>query len=306
MPTPLQTLHQQGYILLPSLIPPSTLQKLRTAATNITTLSRTGAWPHVRTVGKQFPPWDSTLVASGQTGIWGVQHLLHPDLPVSEEDRGEFVKVYFGREVLGVVEGLVGGEEGGMVMELMNMLVRPDGEGFELAWHRDDVPASATEEEERERLRPKGGGEEGWYGHAQWNLALWDDDALIVVPGSHARPRTEAERAAGPYQDPLEGQVRVALKAGDVVFYDNNILHRGVYDAGKERMTLHGSVGHVRGSAERARNVLQHGVGEYVDRCDFSALGEGVEREVAEGMRRRLVELGRENQGRDIGYSLEG
>lgn len=247
-------------------------------------------------------------MTSGQTGIWGVQHLLHPDLPLSAEDRGEFVRVYFGGEVLDVVRGLVGDEEeeGGMVMELMNMLVGPDGdggEGFELAWHRDDVPASATEEEERARLVRD---DRGWYGHAQWNLALWDDDALVVVPGSHKRVRTAAERAAGPYQDPLEGQVRVALKAGDVVFYDNNILHRGVYDAGRERMTLHGSVGHVRGSAERARNVLQHGVGEWVDRCDFSALGEGAQREVAEGMRRRLVELGRQNQGRDIGYSLEG
>ena len=71
-------------------------------------------------------------------------------------------------------------------------------------------------------------------------------------------------------------------------------------------MTLHGSVGHVKASRERARNVLQHGVGEWVDRCDFSVLGDGKDREVAEGMRARLVEMGRENQGRDVGYSLEG
>jgi hypothetical protein len=199
-----------------------------------------------------------------------------------------------------------------MTMELCNMLVRPGGKGndddkkgergFALRWHRDDIPWSAPPEEELARLKKEG----DQYVHTQWNLPLWDDDSLVVVPGSHKRARTQVERDADPFEENLEGQVKVQLKAGDVVFYDNNILHRGVYDGDKERMTLHGSVGHVEGSQERARNVLQHGVGDWVDRCDFSVLGEGKERRTAEGMRRRLVELGRQNQGRNIGYSLEG
>lgn len=215
--------------------------------------------------------------------------------------------VYFHDRIVGAVAELLGvkeGEEDGLVMELMNMLVRPDGkEGFGLRWHRDDIPASATAEEELERLEK--GAREG-YVHAQWNLPLFEDESLIVVPGSHARARTQTEREADPYAAELPGMVKVALKAGDVVFYDNNILHRGVYDVEKERMTLHGSVGHVKGSADRARNVLQHGVGEWVDGCDFSGLGDGAQRKRAEGMRNRLIELGRENQGRDVGYSLEG
>ena len=303
MSSHLSTLQKQGYLILPSLLPAHLLASLRTAASTLTSLARTGAWPHVRTIGKQFPPWDSTLAVTH--GIWGVQHLLHPDLPLSPEERALFLRVYFDDALLSVVKELVGDDGDGMVMELMNMLVRPDREaGFELAWHRDDVPATATREEEEERLGRDVVG--GWYGHAQWNLPLWDDDSLVVVPGSHRRARTDVERAADPYEALLEGQVRVELKAGDVVFYDNNVLHRGVYDAGKERMTLHGSVGHVRGRGERARNVLQHGVGEWVDRCDFSALGEGSQRRTAEGMRARLVDLGRQNEGRDVGYSLEG
>lgn len=139
--------------------------------------------------------------------------------------------------------------------------------------------------------------------HAQWNLALCGDESLVVVPGSHARARTEVERGAGPFEASLPGMEVVRLGAGDAVFYDSNILHRGVYDAGKERATLHGSVGHVRGSKIRARNVLQHGVGEWVEKCDFSFLEER-ERERAEGMRRRLVEMGRSSGG-DLGYSLE-
>ena len=64
--------------------------------------------------------------------------------------------------------------------------------------------------------------------------------------------------------------------------------------------TLHGSMGHVKGGRDRARNVLQHGCGEWVDQVDFGAM-EGKDREVAEGMRKRLVELGRVSG--DIGYS---
>ncbi|KAK4126854.1 hypothetical protein N657DRAFT_640715 [Parathielavia appendiculata] len=327
-PHPLLTrLRRDGFVILSSLLSPEELASLRGAAARLTTTARTGAWPHVRTVGKQFPPWDASLVARGEAGIWGVQHLLHPDLPCAREDRDEFVRLYFhprllavAGELLQVSDGNVNGDghgdgdddgddrSGGMMMELLNMLVRPSGPGaekpFALRWHRDDIPPTATPEEELARLKTESGRQA--YVHTQWNLPLFDDDSLIVVPGSHARARTEAERNADPYEDNMPGQVVVRLKAGDCVFYDNNILHRGVYYGERERMTLHGSVGHAKGSKERARNVLQHGVGEWVDRCDFSVLGDGKERRTAEGLRKRLVELGRENQGKDVGYSLEG
>lgn len=333
----LTALRQRGYVILPSLLTPEELTTLRAAAARLTATARAGGWPHVRTVGKQFPPWDASLVP-GQAGIWGVQHLLHPDLPVAPAHREAFARVYFHAGILGVARELLSlsgplsgsssssspsgvdagadgdregggdGEGDGMTMELLNMLVRPEGAGvggdgsFALRWHRDDIPASATAAEETARLKREGAA----YVHTQWNLPLFDDESLIVVPGSHARARTEAERAADPYEPRLPGQVTVRLRAGDVVFYDNNILHRGVYDGAKERMTLHGSVGHIQGSKERARNVLQHGVGEWVDRCDFEGLGDGRQRRTAEGMRKRLVELGRQNQGRDVGFSLEG
>lgn len=180
-------------------------------------------------------------------------------------------------------------------MELFNLLVRPERD-FELRWHRDDIPATASEEEEVARLR-----EPAW--HAQWNLALWDDDSLIVVPGSHARARTKIEREAGPFEKGLPGEIKVQMKAGDVVFYDNNILHRGAYSFEKERMTLHGSMGHLKGSKARARNVLQHGVGEWVANVDFGVLDE-VGRGRAEGMRERLISMAEESG--TVGFSLDG
>jgi hypothetical protein len=207
----------------------------------------------------------------------------------------EFAVSYFGDMIVQPVCEILECKEDELLLELYNLLVRPD-ENFELRWHRDDIPPTATAEEELERLNKP-----SW--HAQWNLALYNDHSLVVVPGSHKRARTQAERDADPYAKDLPHQKVVEMNAGDVVFYNNNILHRGVYDANIERMTLHGSMGLVKGSTERARNVLQHGVGEWVEQCDFSLLPSSL-RERAEGMRSRLQELGKVSG--DVGFAQEG
>ncbi|KAK0708066.1 hypothetical protein B0H67DRAFT_589231 [Lasiosphaeris hirsuta] len=292
-------LHDQGYVIVPSLLSAAELSTLRTAATALTSLARTGQWPYVRTVGKQFPPWPTPTPVSPPADIWGVQHLLHPSLPAPVQSA--FAAVYFSPALLSIAKHLVTphgsppAADADLVLELLNLLTNPTATPFALTWHRDDIPASTAPADEAALLaRP------AW--HTQYNLALFDgDDSLVVVPGSHRRVRTDAERAADPYAADMPGQVRVVLGAGDVVFYDNNILHRGVYGVERERMTVHGSVGHVRGSKGRARNVLQHGIGEWVGGCDFSGRGEGRER--VEGMRARAVEMG---TGRDVGFSLEG
>ncbi|TLD28492.1 hypothetical protein PspLS_03641 [Pyricularia sp. CBS 133598] len=293
-----ESLERDGFVVIPQALGSEQLAKLREAASEVERLARAGGWPHIRTVGKQFPPWPSKP-NDEEGGIWGVQSLLHPDMP----GRDEFVRLYFSETILGPARELMG-ESGGqgcsdedLVMELLNMLVRP-GKAFELRWHRDDIGPDATDEEELWRLS-----EPAW--HAQWNLALWDDDSLILVPGSHARARTPRERSVGPYETGLEGEMRVRLRAGDVAFYNNNIFHRGAYDPTKERLTIHGSVGHVRGGQLRARNVLQHGV-TWIDRCHFKDVLGPDQRVLdrAEAMRERLIRLGRESG--DVGYSLSG
>jgi len=173
-------------------------------------------------------------------------------------------------------------------MELYNMLVRPDRD-FELRWHRDDIQPTATAAEEEAVLS-----EPVW--HAQWNLALFEDKSLVVVPGTHKRARTDAERKADAYEPKMPGQRVVHLKPGDLMFYNNNILHRGVYDSAVERMTLHGTMGRVGEDPARARNVLQHGVGSWVEECDFSQLDDSLKRR-AEGMRDRLLDMGKANTG---------
>ena len=283
----LVSLEREGFVVIKSVLNADQLKELREAAARSAELARSGKWPFVRVVGKQFPPWEWTT----EHGIWGVQHLMNPSLP----DSPKFSELYFSDSILDITKILLQCEDEHLVMELFNMLVRPEVD-FQLRWHRDDIPPEATGEEELGRLK-----EPAW--HAQYNLALWQDDSLVVVPGSHVRNRTQTERDADPLAQSLPGQLVVHLDAGDIVFYNNNILHRGVYDSERERMTLHGSVGHINGSKLRARNVLQHGVGPWVDSCDFSSLGRD-QRTRAEGMRERLRKMGCESG--EVGYSLQG
>ena len=272
-------LDRDGFVVLPaSLFPTFDLQALRSAATKLTESARAGSWPYIRTLPKQFPPWPS----DPSSGIWGVQHLMHPSNP----SHAIFARSYFDAELLRYVAALIGCSIDDLTMELYNMLVRPEHD-FSLRWHRDDIPPEATDEQELERL-----GKPGW--HAQWNLALYDDASLVVVPGSHRRARTAAERSADPYEPNMPGQKVVQLKAGEVAFYNNNILHRGVYDPKKERITLHGSIGTTLASAERARNVLQHGVGDWAKEYDFEDFDPSM-RERAKKMREALVEMGKKS-----------
>lgn len=283
----LADLERDGFVVVKSIVSKEKLETLRVASTKVTELARNGQWPHIRTVGKQFPPWGTSV----EDGIWGVQHLMNPELPGS----AIFTELYFSEEILSIVKELLQCADEDLVMELFNMLVRPDRD-FELRWHRDDISADAGPEEEMERLAHP-----AW--HAQYNFALFEDDSLVLVPGSHKRARTDTERAADPFEPVLPDQLLVKLEPGDIAFYNNNIVHRGVYSSTKERMTLHGSVGHAGGSKLRARNVLQHGIGSWVDRADFSRLGKGG-KERAEEMRARLVRMGGENG--EVGYSLQG
>lgn len=65
----------QGYVVIPNLIAPEDRHELEKACDRTIRRTRNGLWPHRRTVGRQFPPYDNDDPDS-----WGVQHLMHPDL----------------------------------------------------------------------------------------------------------------------------------------------------------------------------------------------------------------------------------
>lgn len=276
-------LDRDGFVRIPGLFTAKELDGFRGAAKNATELARSGKWPYIRTLPKQFPPWSQDPT----NGIWGVQHLLHPDMP----ERKTFAESYFHESMIEVITRLLGCQKDNLVLELYNMLVCPDRD-FALRWHRDDIPPDVSAEEEIERLKEP-------MLHAQWNLALYDDASLVVVPGSHKRARTDMERNADPYEDDMPGQKIVKMNTGDILFYNNNILHRGVYDSRIERMTLHGTMGVAGSDPARARNILQHGIGEWAAKADFSGL-DGEMAVTAAGMQKSLLEVG---QSGDVGFS---
>ena len=100
------TYDDQGYVLVPNLVPPDLLPTLRTACDRVIAKTRSGAWPHRRTVGKQFPPFDDSNPDS-----WGVQHVMHPALgePV-------FARWYTFEGVRTVAAALLGCDAGALQM----------------------------------------------------------------------------------------------------------------------------------------------------------------------------------------------
>lgn len=95
----LNSLETDGYVIISNNVKPSELEPLREAAIR----SRKKDWPHVRTVGKQFPPWPNHETASD---VWGLQHIAHPDF--GEPIFGDW---YASDEIMDVVKTILGVEE---------------------------------------------------------------------------------------------------------------------------------------------------------------------------------------------------
>ncbi|WOO82109.1 uncharacterized protein LOC62_04G005610 [Vanrija pseudolonga] len=235
--------HKDGYVVVDGLIPDELYAPLCEAADEVTDKARAHTWGQVRMVGKQFPPWTEG------DDVWGVQNIMHPEL-----GKPIFAEWYGSDDLLDVSAALMGVERKDMQFELFNILVNPLEKDYALSWHRDDVKATATPEEEEEALKIK------HYG-IQWNAALYDDACLSAVPASHRRIRTPEERKANLEGGDMPGAQNLDLKKGQTVFYNNNILHVGKYNLAVKRRTLHGCYGSPpSGDTSRARNILQHGL----------------------------------------------
>lgn len=200
---------RDGYVILSDIFDQASapsLEQLRAAAADATQLTRTGAWAHRRLVGKQFPPFDK----DEHRDYWGVQHLLHPDLPHHEQ----FAAFYGSPRLLSIAALLMQAENGGasnssgaeqMQLELFNLLIEPHQHAFALSWHRDDIRPDVSRKEEADKLATP------TYG-IQWNAALYDDECLFLVPGTHRRARTDDEVAAN--KAPAPTPVRVEASEG--------------------------------------------------------------------------------------------
>lgn len=248
---PSLTLHEKletdGYVIIEDLVSPEMTEKLKAACERAIAKARAGEWTERRTVGKQFPPWPKD---SGHYDIWAVQHVMNPAL-------GEpaFTEWYGSEKLIATICEILEVKKEELQLELFNLLINPVEKVYGLEWHRDCIAVKVDEEEELTKLAIP------HYG-TQWNTALYDDSCFVFVPRSHNRLRTAEEKKIN-IEEPygiMPGQIILHLKAGQTVFYNNNLLHRADYPQGLTRASLHASMGDTRGGSVRAENIFQHGL----------------------------------------------
>lgn len=141
-------------------------------------------------------------------------------------------------KVLSVVEELLGPD---LIVNNASILAANVGTAYSLGWHRDIIQIPQPEIADW-LFSP-----ERFHNSVQINLPLVEENSLWVVPGSHNRPNTAAEDAvfAGSKHYAkvgveMPGGVPVRLNAGQAVFYNNNLIHRGYSEVMKmPRRTLH-------------------------------------------------------------------
>ena len=217
-----QQLLEDGFIILRQVIPPAQLDPLRASFEELVERQRE-VWACERKPDE--PPG----------GIWetGAQPRVFFD-NVVDEATANAVNFCLHENTLGVSQQLMQVPEAAItLMALMCSPVRDHGPA---AWHRDIDPVSQA---------PLKGLQMDMLanapGYVQWNIPLYDDSVLWVVPGSHHRPNTDEEQhhlITNPHE-PMPGGIPVELKAGDGVVYSNLILHWGSNYSTKLRRTIH-------------------------------------------------------------------
>ncbi len=217
-----QQMLDDGYIVLRNVIPPALLPQLRASFEAL--------------VERQKAIWEEERRRDNLPGsVW--ETAPQPRLFFNnnvDEATADTVAFCLHENTLGVSNQLMRGPEVGLhALMLMCSPVRDHGPA---RWHRDTGPDTDAPLQGLHYDMMENGP-----GYVQWNIPLYDDDVLWVVPGSHRRANTEAENLQLEKDDraPLPGGIPVKLRAGDGVVYTNFILHWGSNYSSKLRRTIH-------------------------------------------------------------------
>ena len=216
-----QQLLDDGFIILRQVVPPEQLDSLRASYETIVE-RQNRIW-----AGEL--DWDEPVAMDYKSKQPRI--VLSAVVDAATADTVEF---NLHAHTLGVSRQLMQAPEAALVG--MFFMCNPATDHGPDPWHRDVVP---------DRLAPLRGLQQDMLanapGYVQWNIPLYDDDVLWVVPGSHRRPNTaEEERLLTENaRAPLPGGVQVRLKAGDGVVYSNLILHWPSDYSTKLRRTIH-------------------------------------------------------------------
>lgn len=214
---------ENGYLILPGVIPSERLDKVRQSVEHMVTrrqeISRQQRTP-------DQPPG----------GLWeaSAQPRLSFDRDVDAES-GNVLDCLTNENTLGVCRELMNADE--IALHNLNCMCSSVSKDFGPAeWHRDIAPGDPA---------PLLGMIANMTSHGpsylQWNIALYDDRVLWIVPSSHLRINTKEENCqlAENNKVPLPGSIPVELNAGDGVVYTHLLLHWGSDYTRKLRRALH-------------------------------------------------------------------
>lgn len=218
---------RDGYLIVPEVIDPARLAEVRRAYETLVERQR-AVWSAER--GPDDPPG----------GVW--ETARQPRLHLSRELAAQIdascaaaVEVWVGDRLRAAANRLLDVEDAGAT-ELM-MMCSPVRDRGPANWHRDIHPIDTA---------PLRGYiddiVENGPAYIQWNIPLYDDDVLWVMPGTHVRVNTDRENRLLLADDrrPLPGAVQTRLRGGDGVVYITPILHWGSDYSARLRRTVHG------------------------------------------------------------------
>ena len=219
-------LRRDGYLILRNVIPADRLDAVRTACEGLLDRQRE-IWR--REAGPDDPPG----------GMW--EKHMQPRVPdfhaLVDEETAPAVEVWLSEPIMGTSREMLSGPEA-VPMHMM-MMCNPRIDHGPAKWHRDignnGVAPLWLLQEELAETGPR---------YLQWNLPLYDDDVLWVIPGSHRRLNTPEEdrQLKDDPRSPLPGGMPVKLKAGDGLIYYHSMLHWGSNYSTKLRRTVHGGI----------------------------------------------------------------
>ena len=217
---------EEGFLIVQQVVPPERLASLR-AESELMVERQRAIWAQTREVGD--PPggaWETS--AQPRVHLGAVPELV-------DEETAGFVEFWLHENTHGVSAELLAMPHAALT-EMM-MMCSPVSDRGPAVWHRDIHPFDTSPLQGYTEDIAENGPR-----YVQWNIPLYDDDVLWVIPGSHLRLDTAAEQQqlrTDP-RVPLPNGIQTRLKAGDGVVYITPILHWGSNYSTQLRRTLHG------------------------------------------------------------------
>jgi len=257
---------EEGYLVVPEAIPPDQLEATRVAYEIMVDRQRK-IWARERNPDDPLGGvWETS--AQPRLNIGSMVDHLGPDTIKT-------VETWLHENIHGVSSTLLDVPDAGVTeMMLMCNPVRDYSTGGHRGWHRDmSPPYCAPLRGYLDDILENGPR------YIQWNIPLYDDDVLWVVPGSHNRVNTpeEDDLLSKNDQIPIPGGVQTHLKAGDGVVYILPILHWGSNYSTKMRRTIHGGFSmfsqfrdrrYFEGLSPSARDKFEHWTHRTQAMCD--------------------------------------